>query len=270
MNYGEMNFKCLNIKIDNLSQEEILNRIKNVLKQKSQDETLLQINTINPEFILEAQKNQKFRDILNAKTSLNIADGIGIKFAGWRYGENLKCRWAGVDLMREVLKIADKNRQRIFLIANKKGLIAWQEVAEVIEKIYPNLKIKGVNVAAERNKKDLRFKIYDLGNKVISLHSLKSYILNHKSDVLFCALGAPQQEVLLHNLQNTGIKLTMGVGGSFDFLTGKIKRAPKWLRKIGLEWLWRLILEPRYRLKRIWRAVVVFPVKVVLTNNSKR
>ncbi len=265
-----MKFKCLNVKIDNLSQEEILNRVKNALNQKNQGKTFLQINTVNPEFILEAQKNQKFRDILNAKTSLNIADGIGLKFASWRYGKNLKCRWAGVDLMGEILKIANKNKQRVFLIANKKGLIACQEVAEIIEKIYPDLEIKGVNVAVEKNKKDLRFKIYDLGNNVISLRSLKSYILNHKSDVLFCALGAPQQEILLHNLQDTGIKLAMGVGGSFDFLTGKIKRAPKWMRVVGLEWLWRLILEPRYRLKRIWQAVIVFPVKVVLINNSKR
>ncbi len=263
-----MNFKCLNVKIDNLSQEEILNRVKNALNQKNQDKTFLQINTVNPEFILEAQKNQKFRDILNAKTSLNIADGIGLKFASWRYGKNLKCRWAGVDLMGEILKIADKNKQRVFLIANKKGLIACQEVAEVIEKIYPNLEIKGVNVAVERNTKDLRFKIYDLENNIISLYSLKSYILNHKSDVLFCALGAPQQEILLHNLQDTGIKLAMGVGGSFDFLTGKIKRAPKWMRIIGLEWFWRLILEPRYRLKRIYNAVMVFPIRVIVNKEN--
>ncbi len=256
-----MNFKCLSVKIDNLSREEILQKVDFVLSNKNKK--FYQIVTVNPEIILEGQKNVEFRKILNAKRVLNIADGFGVKLVTWWQGKSLRCRWPGVDLMQEVLKVVNKKKQRVFLIANKRGLTTWQEIAEVMKKKYPDLEIKGMNVAIEKNKKDLRFKIYDSGNNVVP-RSLKSYILNHKSDVLFCALGAPQQEILLHNLQDTGVKLAMGVGGSFDFLTGKIRRAPWWMREIGLEWLWRLFLEPRYRWRRVWRAVVIFPLMVFL------
>jgi N-acetylglucosaminyldiphosphoundecaprenol N-acetyl-beta-D-mannosaminyltransferase len=80
-------------------------------------------------------------------------------------------------------------------------------------------------------------------------------------DILFVALGAPKQERwIFENLNKLeSVKLAMGVGGAFDFLSGKTKRAPLWMRKIGLEWFWRLIIEPR-RVKRIIDAVIVFPV----------
>ncbi len=241
-----MNFKCLNVKIDNLSRKEISDRIRNVLNQKGQDKASLQINTINPEFILEAQKNQKFRDILNAKTSLNIADGIGVKFASWRYGKNLKHRWAGVDLMQEILKIANKNKQKVLIITHKDSLSSKNDIKTVVKELYPKLKVKIITMQRFNLRKDEDWKF-----------------TNMNYDIALCNFGAPQQEMLLHNLQNYNIELAMGVGGSFDFLTGKIKRAPKWMRKIGLEWLWRLILEARYRLKRIWQAVIVFPVKIM-------
>ncbi len=247
MNYGEMNFKCLNIKIDNLSQEEILNRIKNALNQKNQDKTFLQVNTVNPEFILEAQKNKKFKNILNSNNTLNIVDGIGLKFASWRYGKNLKCRWAGVDLMGEILKNVNKNKQKVLIMTHKDSLSSKDEIKAVVEKLYPKLKVKVIVMQRLNLRKDEDWKF-----------------ANMNYDIALCNLGAPQQEILLHDLQNYNIKLAMGVGGSFDFLTGKIKRAPKWMRIIGLEWLWRLILEPRYRLKRIYNAVIVFPIRVIV------
>ena len=232
-----MRFQILNVKIDNLAKEEIVEKIKNCLKSDSH----CQIATVNPEFILEAQKNKQFKNILNSNETLCVADGIGLKFAGWWYGQNLKYRWAGIDLMWEILKIANEKKQSIFLIANKNGLSTWQETATEIKKIYPKLKISGINIPA----KNTKYKIPDT-----------------KHDIIFCSLGIPQQEILLHQLQNRA-RLTMGVGGSFDFLTGKIKRAPGFFRQFGLEWLWRLMLEPKYRWKRIWRATVIFPAKVV-------
>ncbi len=232
-----MSFQILNVKIDNLSKEEIVKKIKNCLKSDSH----CQIATINPEFILEAQENEELKNILNSEKTLSIADGIGLKFAGWWYGQNLKYRWAGADLMKEILKIANKEGQKIFLIANKDGLSTWQETAMAIKKLYPKLKISGIN---------------------ISIKSTSYKIPNTKQGVIFCSLGLPQQEILLHQLRNKA-KLTMGVGGSFDFLTGKIKRAPKFFRQLGLEWFWRFVLEPKYRWKKVWRSAVIFPIKVL-------
>jgi N-acetylglucosaminyldiphosphoundecaprenol N-acetyl-beta-D-mannosaminyltransferase len=260
-----MSFKCLNVKIDNLSQEEILNRIE------SADN--LQIATVNPEFILEAQKNEEFKNILNSNKTLCVADGIGLKFAAWRYGENLKCRWAGIDLMWEILKVANEKKQSIFLIANKNGLSTWQETAIAIRKVYPKLEVDGID---------------------ISTRAINHKVSNTKYDIIFCSLGAPYQEILLHKLQSENLsfvesdekinslgeesmlfgseteikflpnhKLMMGVGGSFDFITGKIKRSPRFIQRVGLEWLWRLVIEPRYRLERIYNATIVFPIKVM-------
>jgi N-acetylglucosaminyldiphosphoundecaprenol N-acetyl-beta-D-mannosaminyltransferase len=196
-----------------------------------------------------------------------VADGIGLKFAASRYGKNLKHRFAGADLMLEILKVANEKKQSIFLIANKNGLSTWQETANVIKKVYPKLGVSGVNIFA----KTTNYKIP-----------------NTKCDIIFCSLGAPHQEILLHKLQGGDLssaesdeegdlsgsetmieslpkpKLVMGVGGSFDFITGKIKRAPNFLRVIGLEWLWRLAIEPRYRFKKIWNAVILFPVKILI------
>ena len=185
-----MSFKCLSVEIDNLDRREILDKIKFADN--------LQIATINPEFILEAQDNGEFRNILNSKNTLCVVDGVGLKFAAWRYGQKLKCRWAGIDLMWEILKIANKKKQKVFLIGNKNGLSTWRETASVIRETYPSLKVSGVDV--ER---------------------LKPYIINHKSDIVFCSLGAPHQEILLHQFRNK-TKLVMGVGGSFDFITRKI------------------------------------------------
>jgi len=232
-----MSFQILNVKIDNLAKEEIVEKIKNCLKSNSH----CQIATVNPEFILRAQENKKFKNILNSKKTLCVADGIGLKFAGWWYGQNLKYRWAGADLMKEILKIADEKKQKVFLIANKDGLSTWQETAMAIKKLYPKLKISGIN---------------------ISIKSTPYKIPDTKHDVIFCSLGAPQQEIFLYQLRSVA-KIVMGVGGSFDFLTGKIKRAPGFFRQFGLEWLWRLMVEPKYRWKRIWRAVIIFPIKVV-------
>lgn len=227
----------LGVKVDNLSRLEILAKAESFLGESK----LYQIATVNPEFILEAERNDKFREILNS-CDLNVADGMGIRFAFWRYGKRLKCRMAGVDLMLEIMKMAEKNNLSVFLAANKDGLSTWLETREAILKIHPKLDISG----ADLNKADSLYQIPDT-----------------KYQILFCNFGAPHQELFINSVKSDTIRLSMGVGGAFDFLTGKAKRAPLFLRRLGLEWLWRLILQP-WRIKRIFNAVIVFPVKVIL------
>lgn len=263
----------LNIRVDNLSKKEILEKVGFFLS----DNKFHQIATINPEFILEAQKNGEFRNILN-NCDLNVADGVGLKFAFWRNGEKLKERIAGADLMLDILKIANDRGLGVFLVANKNGLSTWEETRGGILKIYPNLKIDGIDI--EKNDKGFMFHVSCFR-------------------VVFCNFGAPFQEIFLNRQKNATpphlykefsnnnslcynkngntsdnqffqhqrcggkIGVAMGVGGAFDFITGKIHRAPVFVRKLGLEWFWRLILQPR-RIKRIFNAIIVFPLKVVL------
>jgi N-acetylglucosaminyldiphosphoundecaprenol N-acetyl-beta-D-mannosaminyltransferase len=236
----------LGVKIDNLDQKTLLQKVEAFLIE----EKFHQINTVNPEFILEAQKNPEFRTILN-NSALNIADGMGIKLAFWRYGKNLQQRLAGIDLMQAILEIAAQKKLEVFLIANQNGLSSWEETAEAINKKFPNLNPDGINLDPHNSAEIQRIK--------------NSELKASRYKLIFCAFGAPQQEIFLNSLKNDILGIAMGVGGSFDFLTGKIKRAPVFVRKIGLEWLWRLAQEPKYRLKRIFRATIIFPIKIIFS-----
>lgn len=210
------------------------------------EEKFHQITTINPEFVLEAQENKEFRQILLG-SDLNVADGIGIKFAFWRCGKHLKTRISGVDLMHEILKIANKKKLSVFLAASRDGLSTWEETAQVLRKIYPSIIFDGDNI--DPNSKEYKSNAIDC-------------------QLVFCSFGAPRQELFINSVKSDTINIAMGIGGAFDFVTGKIRRAPEIWRKLGLEWLWRFIQEPRYRAKRIFNATVVFPIKVLL-NFSK-
>ena len=232
--------EILGVKLDNFTRKEILAKVTTFLAE----ERFHQIATINPEFVLRAQKDVAFRDVLN-DCDLKVVDGIGIWFAFLRFGKYLKSRMTGIDLMIEILKLAAENKLKVFLVSYVGALSSWEETKEAIQKIYPNLEIDGVDI-----------------NK----NSTNYQLLTTNFEVIFCSLGAPHQELFLHSLkteENARIRLAMGVGGSFDFLTGKRKRASRFLQKIGLEWLWRFLQEPKYRAKRIWKAVVVFPIKII-------
>lgn len=246
----------LGVRIDNLEKKEILEKIENFLTE----EKFHQIATVNPEFIMQAQKDEEYKNILNS-CDLNIADGMGIRFAFWRYGEKLKARIAGADLFWEILKMADEKNLSVYLIANSEGLSMWEKTAEAIKGIYPNLKIGGVNISISTVIARSKTTKQSLNNsdEIAALLSIA------RNDVIFCSFGAPYQEKFLHSLKNqknAKIRLAMGVGGSFDFATGKLRRAPLWMRKTGLEWLFRLIQQPK-RIKKIFNAVIIFPIKII-------
>jgi len=239
------NFKnnVLGVRIDNLSYAEIIKKIKKFLT----DSDFHQIVTVNPEFVLEAQKNYPFKQILN-QSNLNIADGVGIKLAFYYLGIKLKQRLAGVDLMIEILKIASVKKIPLFLVINQEGLSSFKEIRSAILRLYPQLKINGITISKKTD---------------LSLYKKLSFSL---PTILFCNLGAPDQEFFINFQKNANIKLAMGVGGSFDFLTGKVKRAPIFMRQIGLEWFWRIFQQKQNRWKRIeriLRAVLVFPFQVI-------
>lgn len=231
----------LGVKIDNLARYEILGKIEFFLNEPK----FHQVATVNPEFVLEAQKNSEFQEILN-NCNLNVADGIGLKYAFWRFRRHLKSRMAGADLVLEILKIANVKNLKIFLAINKEGLSSFEEIKTALSKAYPRLQIEGI--VLDKN----------------TVHC--SLITDHC--ILFCNFGSPQQELFINSVKCDRIRLAMGVGGSFDFLTGKARRAPIFMRKIGFEWLWR-VFQPqtwehkKKRLKRIWKAVVVFPIKII-------
>lgn len=231
--------KLLGVPISQLSQEEILAQVKVFLAEPK----FHRIATANPEFLVLADTDQVFKNSLLA-ADLCVADGFGIVLTGLLRGKKIT-RFPGVDLFHEVLTIAERDGHSVFLVINKDGLSSYEEICTALLNEYPRLAIQGVNIFVGEAL-DSRFKIQD-------------------SKIILCNFGAPEQELFLESIRNNpgDVRLAMGVGGAFDFLTGKQKRAPRCLRIIGLEWLWRLILQPK-RWKRIWNAVIVFPMKVLL------
>ncbi len=175
-------------------------------------------------------------------------DGSGIVWAARYLGEPVPERVTGIDLMREICKQAHYNGWKIFLLGGAPGVAA--EAAEQLQIEYPNIKIVGTHHGyfpedEERNVMEL--------------------IKSAGPDIIFVALGAPRQEFWIKSHQeNLPVKVAVGVGGSFDVVSGRVKRAPQWMQRLRLEWLARLIKEP-------WRAkrMLALPKFVLLVMKSK-
>ena len=239
-------FSLLGVKIDNLSLKEVLEKVEDFIEDNKQH----YIVTVNPEFLVLAQKDKEFKKILN-QADLSVPDGIGIVFASLLKRNNLiKSRVTGVDLFEKICYLASIKNWDIFLYGAEKKI--REKVKHNLLKKYPKLQVICLNENGFLNE----YKINDLNTK----------------GILFVALGAIKQEKWINeNLKKMPyIKLAIGVGGTFDFISGKIPRAPLILRKIGLEWLWRLIIQPK-RFPRIINAVIIFPFLVVkeIMKNSK-
>ncbi len=224
--------KIFGVPIDNLSQSAILHTIEHWLLQDG----FHRIATVNPEFLLLAHSHPKFRQVLQS-ADLRIADGVGINFPFWLAGENLIARYPGADLLQDILRLAEEKQYGVALALYEEGLSNPEKIKTALLAQYPKLQIEMLSLRAPETSKAM---------------------------ILFCNYGAPLQELYLETFRtrNTNFRLVMGVGGAFDFVTGIIPRAPKWMRLFGLEWLWRLMQQPS-RFKRIWNAVVVFPIKVL-------
>ncbi len=220
--------KILNVKIDNLTIKEALDRVDDFLESKKQH----YIVTPNPEFLVKAQKDREFKDILN-QADLAVPDGIGLIFASYILNNRIKERIAGVDLMERICEKALKKNWQIFLMGADSGIS--KKATENLKEKYHGLKIEAGFEEVYGN-----------------------------PDILFVALGAPKQEKwIVKNLSKLpSVKLAMGVGGSFDFISGRIRRAPKIIQQIELEWLWRFGRQP-WRIKRIYNALIKFPWLVI-------
>lgn len=242
-----MRVSLLDIPIDALSQRDALLQISGFFKAEGQ----FHIATPNPEMLVEAQKNVEFRNVLK-NTALNLPDGVGLVWAAKRRGTPLPERVTGTDTMEKLcsptLRICPP--ERVFLLGAAPGIA--ETASEVLRQKNPALRIVGTHAGSPKAEEE---------------EEIIQKINAAQPTLLFVAFGAPAQDLwIARNLAKLKtVKVAMGVGGAFDFLVGKQKRAPQIMRKIGLEWLWRLIREPR-RIGRIWRAVVVFPWLVLRAN----
>lgn len=239
-----MKTAILGVKIDNLDFKAVMAEITRFLNKDG----LHQIATINPEFVMAAQKDAEFKNILN-NVDLAVPDGIGLQWAAKFLRLKIGERLTGVDLTWEIAKLAAEGGYSIYLLGAKEGIAA--QAAQKLKIVYPNLTIAGVYAGKPDEK------------------GLVSQINQTKADILLVAFGAPKQEKFIYeNHHKLTVKLAMGVGGTFDYIAGAATRAPKWIRTLGLEWLYRLICQPR-RLGRIITATILFPLAVLRSKYIK-
>lgn len=217
--------------IENIKTKEIFSLLDRLKKSKK----CTQVATINPEFLVYAEKNPDFSALL--KTTTNIVDGVGIVYMA-RFLEKKKIyRTTGVHLAQEICHYASKNDLSVYFLG---GFGVANKAAEKMKSLYPELKVAGCSDGSFQDPKA---------------------VIEATPDIILVAFGSPKQEYWIHENKDhiPSLRIAVGVGGTFDFWANKVERAPQWMQKSGLEWLFRLIKQPS-RWKRILNAVVIFPL----------
>ncbi len=232
-------YKILGVKIQTCPKHVAKDMLQSFLSSDSQH----QIVTVNPEFIVASRENKEFKNIIN-ESSLATIDGAGIIKALQFLGNqvSLDDRLTGVRLTEILINIAINKNYKILFCLYSKGLTKADHFFMTIKQKYPHLDFQ---VADEKS----------------ALEKAKIF----KPHVMLVGYGAPRQDMWIYeNLAKIpNIRVAAGVGGTFDFMSGVIKRSPKIFRSLGLEWLWRLLRQP-WRIQRINRAVIIFPILVLL------
>lgn len=240
----------LGTQVADMSRPEALSWVKNFLEDGFQH----YITTPNPEIALLASRDKNLNLVIN-HSDLAIADGFGLKIASFILGEKLNHRITGADFAEAIVALAENEAWPIFLLGSQSDEIA-QMAENKLKSVYNELKIAGAESGGRLEFKNKRWESED--------QNLIEKINKSGAKILFVGFGCPKQEKwIFQNLDKLPkVKLSMAVGGTIDFWSGKRKRSPRILRKAGLEWLWRLALEPK-RVGRIWKATSVFLFEVI-------
>ncbi len=239
----------LGVPIDNVTKEQAGQITLDLVRKSNKNCSM--IFAPNTEFIMKAQKDEEFFNILK-QSSLSTPDSIGVMLGAKMQGKKFVERIPGQAYFREVLRIGEQEGLTFYLLGGMPGIP--EKTRENLLKIFPKLKIVGVHngYMTEEQEKEV----------VSEINSLQP-------NVLFVATGAPRQEKWIYNHRNElKVDVATGQGGTFDYEAGRIKRAPVWIQKIGMEWFWRLCLEP----KRIIRMSVlpIYLIKVFFKKDKTK
>jgi len=229
----------LGIRFNNAPENLILEYIVNSVKNSSEKYYIV---TPNPELMVIAQRDTRYKKVLNG-ARLALPDGVGVMLASKLLKKGINQRITGVDLVNKLCKTVAEKPITVGFLGG--GPDIADKTAECLTKKHPGLKV----VFAKSGNPD---------ESTINL-------IKKKIDILFVAFGSPKQELWISdNLNKLPVKVFIGVGGAFDFISGKVKRAPAWMQDLGLEWLFRLILQP-WR----WRRQVALIYFIILILKEK-
>jgi N-acetylglucosaminyldiphosphoundecaprenol N-acetyl-beta-D-mannosaminyltransferase len=229
--------RILGVRIHNIRASETID----LLDAMARDAESHHVVTINPEYVMIAQQDEQFRQVLN-NADLALPDGSGLLWASRIIRSPLKERVTGIDTVETFAARAAERGFRLFLLGAAEGVA--EQAARILCRKHPGLIIAGTYAGSPSPQEE---------------DEICERIIASKTDILLVAYGAPQQDLwIARNLRRLGVHVAIGVGGTLDFIAGVSIRAPRWMREHGLEWLYRLIREP-YR----WRRMLALPRFIV-------
>ena len=239
----------LGVPIDRVTTNSVGEITEKLIKESNK--SCKMIFAPNVEFIMRAQKDEEFFNILK-QSSLSTPDSIGVIIGAKLQKKSFPERIPGQAYFRKIIELSNEKGYSIYLLGGEPEIV--KKAKENLLKLYPNVNIVGFHDGYfdENEEKEVIKEINQL-----------------QPNVLFVALGAPKQEKWIakhrHELK---VDVAAGQGGTYDYEAGKIKRAPKWVQKIGIEWLWRLVRQP----KRIVRQSVlpIYLVKVLFAKDKTK
>ena len=225
---NEKRFQFLNIHIDNLTMAESIQAIDNMIIKGG----IHYVVTPNVDHIIKLEDDAEFREVYD-NADLILTDGMPLIWISKLKKTPIKERVSGSDLFPLVCQLASQKGYSIFLLGAAEGVS--ENASKILQQTYKNINIVGTfspNIGFENNKTDI--------NVIIQM------IKNAKPDILAIGLGAPKQEKFIYKYKDIlQVPVSLGIGASIDFISGNIKRAPKWMQKNGLEWFFRFLKEPR-------------------------
>ena len=239
--------EILGVGVDRVTSAEALEQIASFISHNKQTGATHQIVTANAEIIYQASRNEKMREVIN-QAQLVTADGSGVVWASKQLGEPLAERVTGIDLVNSICEASAQYGWKLYILGSAPG-VADTASKNICAK-YPGCNIIGTHHG-----------YFDAEQEQNILAELREL----KPDVLFVALGAPKQEYwIADHIKQLGIPVGMGIGGSMDVLSGNVKRAPKWMQKMSLEWFYRFLIQPTR-----WKRMMALPKFMLAVKKQK-
>lgn len=235
--------QLLNIQVDTLSKEQALQAVSNLIASGKGGTVF----TPNVDHVILAEENEQFAEAYDRAT-ISLADGMPIVWASRILGPRIAERVAGSDFLFPLLRMASEKKYNVFWLGSQPETL--ERAHRKALGMFPGIRVTRMSPIVSSSVTD------------DEVETIMKHVKRCEPDIIIVALGAPKQEIFIDKATHYCPSAVMiGLGASLDFLAGDVKRAPKWMQKIGMEWFWRLCREP----KRLWKRYLrdfKFPILV--------